>query len=223
MLSKIKKIIKKKLIQILLKEDGINDYTFNEDLSIDVFSHVDLSNRNLKELSVKFNKVHGGFNCSNNNLTSLKNAPNWVKSGFDCSNNKITSLEFGPKEVGGNFICASNKLSNLQFCPDTVANLEATNNEIDTLKYFPKNIYGNCIIRFNKIKNIDTLKRTNIYGYIATYSGATGFLSSIEEKSYYTNEEIMEKFNLDDRLAEVATLENSLKINTDKTQARIKI
>lgn len=59
-------------IDRICKEYGIYNYTINADESIDVLGGVQLIERRLKELPIKFNYVSGYFYCSQNNLTTLK-------------------------------------------------------------------------------------------------------------------------------------------------------
>ena len=66
------RFFKKLVIRIKCFKYGIINYTINKDFSIDVNENVNLSNRGLKKLPLKFNKVNGYFDCSRNNLTSLR-------------------------------------------------------------------------------------------------------------------------------------------------------
>jgi hypothetical protein len=98
----------------------IENYTINNDGSIDVDGDVDLSYEKLTELPLTFNKVSGNFNCSINQLTRLKGSPRWVGGWFSCSYNDLTSLEFSPEYVGGNFLCDQNKFTDLIGSPKQV-------------------------------------------------------------------------------------------------------
>ena len=89
-------------IEKICRKYGIENYTINEDGSIDVYGNVDLRSKGLIELPLNFNKVTGDFNCSSN---------------------KLTSLEFSPKEVGGSFYCSNNKLTNLYGISDNINGL----------------------------------------------------------------------------------------------------
>ena len=75
-----------------LDKMNITNYTINKDLSVDVDSNVNINNRNLTKIPIKFNKVSGSFYCSNNNLTSLVGCPTTVNGGFYCHNNKLTNI-----------------------------------------------------------------------------------------------------------------------------------
>jgi hypothetical protein len=87
----------------------IENYTINDDGTIDVNGNVDLDRKYLTELPLRFNKVTGYFDCTKNNLTTLKGSPIWVGGYFYCSENSLTNLEFSPEYVGRTFYCGVNK------------------------------------------------------------------------------------------------------------------
>jgi len=78
-------------LHLTCKKYGIENYTINNDGSIDVDGDVRLWNRGLTKLPLNFNHVSGDFYC------------NW---------NKLTTLEFSPKSVGGGFYCGDNPIYN---------------------------------------------------------------------------------------------------------------
>ena len=89
---------------------NINNYIINPDGSIDVNDNVDLSDKGLTEIPLKFNRVSGYFHCYCNELTSLKGSPSYVGGIFDCSNNELTSLIGSPIVIGRNFDCSYNPI-----------------------------------------------------------------------------------------------------------------
>jgi hypothetical protein len=99
------------MISLICKQYGIINYTINPDGSIDVDGDVDLFDKNLTQLPLRFNRVTGYFLCDDNKLTSLKGSPRWVGSSFSCYNNDLTSLEFSPDYVGGFFDIRYNNLT----------------------------------------------------------------------------------------------------------------
>ena len=107
-------------IDEICKKYKIENYTINDDGSIDVDGNVYLWGYYLTELPLRFNKVSGWFECDDNNLTSLKGSPKWVGDYFYCTNNKLTSLEFSPEYVGGWFDCKYNDLTDLVGSPKQV-------------------------------------------------------------------------------------------------------
>src|ERR1035437_3927785 len=98
------------LIRSWLDKMGVEDYTINDDLTIDVNGNVDLSHQNFVGFPsyIRFNKVGGGFWCSYNQLTSLVGCPSQVGGSFYCSYNQLTSLVGCPSKVGGGFWCGCN-------------------------------------------------------------------------------------------------------------------
>jgi hypothetical protein len=98
-------------IHDICKRYNITNYTINDDGIINVNGRVDLHNKGLTELPLRFNKVNGSFDCSDNKLTTLKGSPRWVGGSFYCNYNQLTSLEFSPDYVGSNFWCRFNKLT----------------------------------------------------------------------------------------------------------------
>jgi hypothetical protein len=100
-------------IDSICRKYNIRNYVVNEDGTVDVDGDVNLVNRGLTELPLKFRKVSGHFYCYINQLTSLEGSPREVGGYFDCSNNKLTSLEGAPEKVGGGFYCDGNQLTSL--------------------------------------------------------------------------------------------------------------
>lgn len=103
-----------------LDEMGIDDYTINNDFTVDVKGLVDLSNLDITEIPIQFGKVTGSFHCTHTKLTSLKGCPDIVGGGFYSSNTDITSLEYGPSEVGSDYWCYKCNLTTLKFVPKKV-------------------------------------------------------------------------------------------------------
>jgi hypothetical protein len=119
-------------------EFNIKNYTITDD-GIDVDGPVDLRNRNLEQLPLKFRTVKGYFDCSHNKLTSLIGAPKTVlKNFFVCNNNLLTDLKGAPQEVETDFICSNNLLESLEGCPQIVREFSCRNNNLQTLEGGPK-------------------------------------------------------------------------------------
>jgi len=68
-----------------LEQMGIENYTINDDGTVDVDGDVNISNKNLTEIPIQFGKVNGNFWCNNNELTTLKGVPRIVGGIFSCS------------------------------------------------------------------------------------------------------------------------------------------
>ena len=104
-------------IKKICKKYGIENYTINDDVSIDVDGNVYLGLKGLNKLHLKFRNVSGGFYCFNNKLTLLEGCPESVGGDFYCHNNKLTSLVGCPESVGGNFDCSDNKITTFEHLP----------------------------------------------------------------------------------------------------------
>ena len=90
----------------LCKEYNITKYTINDDYSIDVDGHVDLSSKELTKIPIKFNNVTGFFSCVGNMLVDLENAPRRVEGNFLCQHQyygSFISLKGAPEYVGFRF------------------------------------------------------------------------------------------------------------------------
>ena len=85
---------------------GIKNATLTDEGQINVDGDVNLSNKNLTDpdMTAKFGKVTGNFECQNNELTSLDFAPDCVGGDFNCSYNNINDFDnITIKHVGGKF------------------------------------------------------------------------------------------------------------------------
>ena len=94
-------------IEKWLEEMGVENYTINDDLTIDVNGNVNLNYKNLNSFPsfIKFGKIERYFDCGYNYLTSLKGCPQKVNLGFYCNHNQLISLKGCPKYVGWDFFC----------------------------------------------------------------------------------------------------------------------
>ena len=123
-------------IDSICEKYGIINYTVNPDGTVDVDGNVDLSNRKLTRLPLKFGKVSGNFYCSYNKLTTLEGCPTEVGGSFLCNNNQLTTLKGGPKIVGRNFVCYYNKLTTLEGCPkEVVGHFSCSNNKLTIINW----------------------------------------------------------------------------------------
>ncbi len=129
-------------IDSICKKYGIKNYTINDDVTIDVDSYVNLTEKGLTKLPLKFGKVTGYFNCDNNLLTSLEGSPNWVGGCFSCGDNKLKTLNGCPSYVGGYFDCYNNQLTTLKGGPETViGDYIFYSNNLVNFKGFPEYHY----------------------------------------------------------------------------------
>lgn len=95
----------------------IQNYTINDDGSIDVDDDVDLCHQVLNKLPLKFRNVSGHFDCSYNFLTSLEGCPQSV-GDFYCENNGLTSLYGCPQIILGDFDCQDNEIIDFKGFPE---------------------------------------------------------------------------------------------------------
>ena len=145
-------------IEIWLKEMNIKDYIIDDNnLTVDVFGHVDISHKKLKKIPVQFNVIDGNFYCNNNELKTLSGSPKIVNYNFDCSSNQLKSLKYAPEFIGGDFLCCYNGIKNfkeLNMNDEVYGNFEASNNLIKKIHNIPKKINKTCNLSNNLIKKI---------------------------------------------------------------------
>jgi len=203
------------LIRNWLDEYGVNDYTINDDMTIDLvgssFKNHDLQlhSKLLHEFPdyIQFGTVKGWVDLRDNKLTSLRGCPHTVGSFFDCAYNKLTSLKYGPSKVGGDYECFNNlNLISLEGAPDTIYptytfNCSGTKLSMDTIiEYKKKNkIYGKIAsnyvgVDYEKINN-PSLYETFIQGKENKLSSlGIGKVSKIELFMEKLSEVIWSKF-----------------------------
>lgn len=164
----------------------IEGYTINEDLTVDVNRDVNISNKNLTEIPIKFNVINGNFDCSKNMLSTMKNFPckingslyanqNLLENCKGCPlvsedlfiyDNKITNLKGCPQEIMGDFDCSENNLDSLRYGPKIIkGSLNISYNKIKTLKHFPLLVGLNISIKNCEIENLEYLPE-KINGYL---------------------------------------------------------
>ena len=128
-------------IHYVMDQLGISNYKVGADLIVDVNGDVDISQRRLTSIPVKFGKVTGNFDCSINKLYKLTNSPDEVHGFFECSHNQIYTLIGGPKYVVGGYYCANNQLDDLMGFPTYCSTcFDVTDNNLKTLKGCPDEV-----------------------------------------------------------------------------------
>jgi len=200
-------------INSICKKYNINNYTINKDGTVDVDGYVNIINKNLTTLPLKFGKVSGDFHCSvnklttlvggpqsvggnfscmDNNLTTLEGCPQSIGGFFNCKSNELISLKGGPQSVGSNFNCGGNKLISLEFCPQSVGIFNCSNNQLISLKGGPQSVGGNFYFSKNKLSDL------------------YGFPEFFDNNIYYDFNPVTEILNLfnTDRLGKVVDLLN---------------
>lgn len=97
--------IEKEKVEKLCKQYNLENYTINNDLTVDVDGDVKIRKSTHIKFPLKFNKVTGEFTCSyNENLISLEGAPKFVGACFSCySCKKLSSLQHCPMYIKTDF------------------------------------------------------------------------------------------------------------------------
>lgn len=172
-------------IDAICKQYGIENYTINKDGSIDVDRDVNLCNKGLSKLPLKFRKVSGNFDCSYNELISLEGSPSKARY-FNCGSNKLTSLEHGPKNVDY-YNCTNNHLTSLEGAPESMYSFDCSRNNLESLYGCPKKLsIFKC--SYNKLTSFefgpefvmesyscDKNKITNFKGFPEDFNGYLSF------------------------------------------------
>ncbi len=170
-------------IHSICKEYGIKNYTINGDGTIDVAGDVDLFNKGLTKLPLKFRNVSGDFYCNSNQLKSLEGAPQSVGGSFKCHVNQLITLEGAPQSVGGEFWCNSNQLKSLEGTPQSVGGgFFCENNQLTSLEGAPQSVGGSFKCDFNKLTNLKGTPNS-IGGGITCYNNKIMSLDGLEYKN----------------------------------------
>lgn len=115
-------------IQAWLDERSIEDYTINEDLTVDIDNHLILSNCSLDFIPFQFGSVNGDVDISSNYLSSLRGAPLEINGDFICIENGLTSFEYCPKKINGSIYAQKNPINKI------------------ILEHFPEDFFGQIFI-----------------------------------------------------------------------------
>ena len=132
----------------------IEDYTINQDGSVDTMCGVNLCAIRLSELPVQFGKVNGYFDCSINQLKTLKYCPHEVTGNFVASINLLKNLKYCPSYVGGKFSVDHNYLINLKNLPPISTDLYIEYNELTSLPKIQDTINGSFICYNNHLNSL---------------------------------------------------------------------
>lgn len=144
--KKSKEVTPKQTISAWLDKQGITNYSFNEDGSIDVNGDVRFFDLRYYQIPVKFRNVSGSFEIIASVVQSLKNSPEYVGGDFIVSGNDISSLEGAPKKIEGDFDCSGNPLTNfncsygIQVGDTFIYDADASETSPETLESFHKTI-----------------------------------------------------------------------------------
>lgn len=152
----------KQEIEDWLNHYDIKNYTLMPDdeygFVVDVRGPVNLEQRGLEAIKVKFNKVYGQFCCDRNELTSLEGCPKEVHGFFSCEKNKLISLQGGPSLVTFGYLCSGNQLISLKGVPDKIyGNFYCSANKLINLGHAPSLVLGNAVLSHNQLQTLEGL------------------------------------------------------------------
>ena len=151
----------KEAIKHWLNSMKIENYTINDDFTVDVDGYVDISQKKLINIPVQFGIVKDHFACNDNQLTNLDGCPQSVGKDFHCNNNQLTSLVGCPQSVGEGFYCYNNQLISLEGSPQVVGeDFFCYNNQLTTLKGCPQVVGGNFSCNDNILTNLDNCPKS---------------------------------------------------------------
>lgn len=123
------------LISLDLERDQFKIF---DNLSVDVYAPVFMSNKKLHKIPINFNRATSNFDCSFNYLTTLENSPKIVHGNFNCSYNFLQNLVGGPLHVSKGYNCGNNKLNSLKGSPRKVSFFNCSNNNLNNLTDVPE-------------------------------------------------------------------------------------
>lgn len=130
---------RKTRVKMWLDEHEVENYTINDDNSVDVEGDVHLVDSDYEGL-VKFGTVSGDFIIGAGNIRSLKNAPKHVGGDLSVTGLDITTLAGLPESVDGDV---------------TLAHLD----DISSLEGMPKRIGGSLTLaKFPKLTSIGNIQ-----------------------------------------------------------------
>ena len=88
----------------------IENYTINDDLSVDVDNSVILYQVPMDKLPLQFGYVKGDFILGENELTTLEGVPHTIDGDFICGGNNIKDLDYFPKNIKSRIVLLNNPL-----------------------------------------------------------------------------------------------------------------
>ena len=88
----------------------IENFTINDDLTVDVDDNVILYLCQMNELPIQFGYVTGDFILGENHLKTLEGVPSKVGGDFICGGNDIRDLDYFPKDIDARIILLNNPL-----------------------------------------------------------------------------------------------------------------
>ena len=164
-----------------LDKFGVKNYSVNGDMTVSVDGPLDLADKGLEEIPVKFSEVSGSVDVTSNRLKRIDWAPAKVNKDFDAWDNQIETLVGGPtevvqsadfdgnqladchgapKKVGGAFIVSRNPLKTLAGCPEKVGEyFKATECNLSQIDDLPREIGTNLYLQENHFKSLKGINK----------------------------------------------------------------
>ena len=119
----------------ICKNNNFKSFVINTNGTVDVNSDVDLSNKNLIKLPVKFNTINGSFYCNNNKFETLEDFPKKIDGDFDCSSNKLMVLYGFPEYFNGQLTIKNNPICEILDLVDDKLKFIEWLNKYDVIRY----------------------------------------------------------------------------------------
>ena len=138
----IEQLKSKEEISKWCKDHLIENYTINDDLTVDVDDNVILYQYPIEELPFQFNYVKGDFILGENNLTTLKGVPYKIDGDFICGGNNIRDLDYFPKYVNSRIMLLNNPISSHVSPLEFANNIIWISEPIPGLSYLDIDEYG---------------------------------------------------------------------------------
>jgi hypothetical protein len=145
----------KKSIKDWCENLNIQKYTINSNGTVDVDYWVDIRQKDLDILPIKFGIITGEFNCQDNKLVTLKGCPRKIGGDFHCGWNQLTTLKYGPQYIRS-YYCNTNKLISLEGSPEKLnGSFYCVSNKLTSLNGCPKEIHGWFECDNNKLTSLE--------------------------------------------------------------------
>lgn len=194
------KHIRHKEIKVLCTKYRIVNFRINSDYSIDVFGDVNLSNKNLNRIPIKFDEIYGNFECNFNNLKDLTNCPRIIHGNFSVYSNQIKDLSIHPEYIQGCFQIGQNKIKEATTFPIVGNTLQIDSNLLEHLSYDGRVIATNnkiySVDNFNTVlSNVGVLLKNPIYELIKYITDAHFYLlgKSVSDTNVQSANDVLEK------------------------------
>ena len=124
------------------KDHLIENFTINDDLTVDVDDNVILYLYPIENLPFQFGHVKGDFILGENNLKTLKGVPYRVDGDFICGGNDIRDLDYFPKYVNSRIMLLNNPINSYTSPLEFANNIIWISKPIPGLSYLDIDEYG---------------------------------------------------------------------------------